>query len=244
MIDRVHLQDSVLALLIDGELDGSEKIYAEQHLAVCDQCSQRLRQWEMVSEEFATIVSATRVTVLSESRENLISSLAPVSVTAHRSRFPAWGSALAASLLVGGLLLWRNSPQQAPAQQTSTQRETPDKPSPVARPMAHQQEPPGKQVERAETVRRHRPLSRHPPREERALVAAATTGFVPLPYSNPLLPVASSDVVRVRLRLSALENAGIIRTQTVPDGWVQADVLLGMDGEPRGIRLVNTPSRN
>jgi hypothetical protein len=42
------------------------------------------------------------------------------------------------------------------------------------------------------------------------------------------------------MRLSSLTNAGVIHVVPgTPDNWVQADVLLGIDGEPSGIRLVS-----
>jgi len=46
-------------------------------------------------------------------------------------------------------------------------------------------------------------------------------------------------VLRVRVRLSALTEAGVVTASPATDDpWVQADVLLGADGEPRGIRLL------
>jgi hypothetical protein len=76
-----------------------------------------------------------------------------------------------------------------------------------------------------------RPSSRHPYRPD--------NGFIRLPYSDPSLPIDSSDVVRVQLRLSALANSGVVRALPgAGDPLVQADVLLGLDGQPSAIRIL------
>jgi hypothetical protein len=69
--------------------------------------------------------------------------------------------------------------------------------------------------------------------------------FVQLPYSNPALPLESERIVRVNMRLSDLASTGVVAMTTpASDAWVQADVLLGMDGEPYGIHLLETAPRN
>lgn len=72
-----------------------------------------------------------------------------------------------------------------------------------------------------------------------SLVDSADLPFIQLPYSNPALPLESEQIVRVNMRLSDLASTGVI-TMAAPasDAWVQADVLLGMDGEPYGIHLL------
>jgi hypothetical protein len=79
--------------------------------------------------------------------------------------------------------------------------------------------------------------------QSKATEALPASSFIRLPYSDPSLPLESADVIRVRMRASTLANAGIIRVSpNTNDGWVQADVLLGIDGEPRGIRLISAQS--
>jgi hypothetical protein len=69
--------------------------------------------------------------------------------------------------------------------------------------------------------------------------------FVQLPYSNPALPLESEQIVRVNMRLSDLASTGVVAMTTpASDAWVQADVLLGMDGEPYGIHLLEGAPRN
>jgi anti-sigma factor RsiW len=89
------------------------------------------------------------------------------------------------------------------------------------------------------TQTRHQVIQQAASRPE----ASRASSFIRLPYSDPALPLESADIVRVQMRVSTLANAGIIRLPpNANDGWVQADVLLGMDGEPYGIRLVSAQS--
>ena len=78
--------------------------------------------------------------------------------------------------------------------------------------------------------------------------------FIPLPYSADAVPDAQR-IVRVELPVSVLEEEGILPAAGVDsaaaygavygDGWVLADVAVGLDGQPAGIRLVDdTDIRN
>lgn len=68
--------------------------------------------------------------------------------------------------------------------------------------------------------------------------------FVPLPYSNPDLPLSGSHIVQMQVPVSSLADAGIVfepisTEMSAPDRAVLADVLLGMDGRPIGIHVLN-----
>jgi len=68
--------------------------------------------------------------------------------------------------------------------------------------------------------------------------------FVALPYSNPELPVNASHIVQMQVPVSSLADAGILLEPIgsrvdAPDGAVLADVLLGLDGQPLGVHVVN-----
>ena len=73
----------------------------------------------------------------------------------------------------------------------------------------------------------------------------ADMSFIRLPYSNPALALESEQIVRVNMRLSDLASAGVVRMTTQgTDAWVEADVLLGMDGEPYGIHVLENAPGN
>lgn len=70
--------------------------------------------------------------------------------------------------------------------------------------------------------------------------------FVALPYSNPDLPVSAPRIVEMQVPIAALADAGVsfepVSAEAADsDGSVLADVLIGLDGEPMGIHVLNTP---
>lgn len=67
--------------------------------------------------------------------------------------------------------------------------------------------------------------------------------FVALPYSNPDLPLTAPHIMQMRVPAPSLAAAGIplarISSETsAADGSVLADVLLGTDGQPMGVHVV------
>ena len=68
--------------------------------------------------------------------------------------------------------------------------------------------------------------------------------FISLPYSNPDLPVNTSRIVQMQVPVASLVAAGVMY-QNEPgmgfaDRTVLANVLLGMDGQPLGIHVLNS----
>jgi hypothetical protein len=69
--------------------------------------------------------------------------------------------------------------------------------------------------------------------------------FVPLPYSNPDLPVPTHRIVEMQIPVSSLVDAGvhfeaISNEASSSDESVLADVLLGIDGQPLGVHVLGT----
>jgi hypothetical protein len=67
--------------------------------------------------------------------------------------------------------------------------------------------------------------------------------FVPLPYSNPDLPVNESRIVEMQVPISALNDIGIVlesvsNRESASDRSVLADVLMGTDGQPLGVHVL------
>ena len=67
---------------------------------------------------------------------------------------------------------------------------------------------------------------------------ATAADFYPLPDADALPPVESAMVVRVQLPVASLELIGYPINQDRASERVEAEVLLGQDGLPRGVRLV------
>lgn len=63
--------------------------------------------------------------------------------------------------------------------------------------------------------------------------------FVPLPYAEDLQPGEQADVVRVQMTRESLLAMGVPVSADEFGDQVQADILLGMDGTARAIRLAD-----
>jgi hypothetical protein len=68
--------------------------------------------------------------------------------------------------------------------------------------------------------------------------------FVALPYSNPDLPLGAPRIMEMQVPVSSLTEAGIVfesisNQVSAPDRSVLADVLLGMDGQPLGVHVLD-----
>jgi hypothetical protein len=62
--------------------------------------------------------------------------------------------------------------------------------------------------------------------------------FVPLPFADEIGPEDLGMVVRVQLTRASLTELGYPVTDTPDDDLISADVLVGEDGWPRAVRLV------
>ena len=75
-------------------------------------------------------------------------------------------------------------------------------------------------------------------------LTAAPSGFVALPGAAALPDFESGAIVRVELTLAALPAYGVDISRAAGDQLVEADLLVGQDGQPRAIRLVTNRSRS
>ncbi len=68
--------------------------------------------------------------------------------------------------------------------------------------------------------------------------------FLPLPYSNPDLPMSAPHIVEMQMPVSSLASAGVAfePASTAANGadrTVLADVLMGADGQPLGVHVLS-----
>jgi hypothetical protein len=212
-------------------------------LAECAECLQKYESLSDLSESVSRAVERIPFTAPVASNERLRSALesqvAPVAAM-NRHRTP-WIAALlaAAAALVIVLLLRQDrmrdriesqSPATASKANPSIEATTPIEPTPSAKAA------PGVERTRSATVPKRAIKSPAPALNE----SEKFSGFVALPYSIPSLPVENPEMLRVQMRLSSLAKGGVVRMPPgEADPLVQADVLIGMDGEPYAIRLVS-----
>ena len=63
--------------------------------------------------------------------------------------------------------------------------------------------------------------------------------FIALPYSNPDLPLNTARIVEMQVPVAALAEAGVaLQAGWNGDGMVAANVLVGIDGQPLGIDVL------
>ena len=109
-----------------------------------------------------------------------------------------------------------------------------DRPAPQARQLAAEVPPPAKPAAPALPVKQevqHR-------RRYTQTVAATTPSFIALPFSDSALPLTDARVVRARIPVEELRLTGLTVEPAPAGALVEAEVLLGIDGLPRGIRFI------
>ncbi len=67
---------------------------------------------------------------------------------------------------------------------------------------------------------------------------SATSDFVPVPFTSGITPDDPGMIVRVQLTRASLEQLGYPLAETPDEDLILADVLVGEDGWPRGVKLV------
>ncbi len=221
------------------ELSSDLRAIVFSHAAGCIGCAQRLE----AERELSHVL--TKVSVNTERAparlEQLIARQLPVvSIRAARrpTRRRIWVPvAIAAAVSAVGFLAWNSAGLSSPAQR-STNSEAARENKPAAMAFTHVAEP----VKTARTslplkARSHAAVSDHSPSE------AADVGFVQLPYAEDLRPEETTEIMRVQLPRDSLAVLGlpVSGEQMIverPGDSVDADVLIGMDGTARAIRLL------
>jgi hypothetical protein len=141
--------------------------------------------------------------------------------------------AAAVALCAAGLTWWltRSSSVPAPPPVIAAVQQ----PAPTIRPTdaAH--------PDRTAVVHSARPVRRASRPAVRPPIQAV--GFVPIPSAAGLPEFESGQIVRLGIPVAALPNYGL----EIPSGSasaIQADLLVGQDGQPRAIRLVNANAQD
>jgi hypothetical protein len=236
MNESIHLSHQQLVRALDKELPSDEQAEVDLHLASCESCLDQYEALADLSERLGYALEAVLVSAPLNAREELRSKLqqpGSAVVRRHALRRRAWAAAACI-----GLALLFNLNRRMPERQTQAQV-----PKTANAPVIEARTEP---LPRSSSSFR-KATSGTQRRRSGAKPAEVAAPFIRLPYSDPALPLEAADIVRVQMRLSTLANSGVIRMMPGSgagsgDGWVQADVLLGMDGEPYGIRLVSQHS--
>jgi hypothetical protein len=239
-----HLTEVELVMALDGELEPNELQRAVEHLAECDECR---GQWEklqatsaMVVEYQQSLYPAIEKPFAAEERR--------LTLIKNKSWFGEWQWRLAAAavlLLTVGVGWYGNGRDSHRSAKSGPQTGAPSVgvEQRNARSFVAKNAPQDdSKVDNVNT----------PAKKSRKLQKPSSTGkrdlamnqYTELPFSDAALPLNDATVVRVSLPASALRQAGVAVSEDNATAMLQADVVLGLDGLPRGIRLVKNPVAN
>lgn len=210
-----HLSEDLIYRTLDDELADFESLECETHLALCERCRLQLAALHELSVAIESVVHTVPVPNMAHSRLQLQQVIEAKTVQTQNVPTPGrvmrrfgWGVAIAASLALGILI----APKNALWVETSS-------------------------------------VSSYTP-EETASIRAANIEvdgetFVPVPYSNADLQTASPHIVEMQVPVSSLADVGItlepVSNASVTEESersVLADVLVGADGQPRGVHVL------
>lgn len=217
--ENSHPPGAKLLLALDGELLPDEAASIARHVERCPVCYAQWEQWRRIAERILDYHNGTLQARVPPMRLPLPHVEAGSRRARAKARVLAAISGAAAALVC---LAWLFARADRPAQMP--QRATAAAPVVAALPPALPQQ---------QAVRHRRPQPRRV-----AARASDNPSFLALPFSDDALPIRDATVVRVQLPVEELRLTGLVVEGAEAAATVQADVLLGIDGLPRGIRLV------
>jgi anti-sigma factor RsiW len=218
-IDGNHLSQDFILRMLDDELPAAERLECESHLASCESCRKALASFHDFSLRIEAAIQSTPMPVMDQARRNLQDVLIEGSRQAASGmgmnnpgkvmRRFGWGMGIAATLAFAILMAPRG--ELAPQPERSS-------PAPA--------------LGSAQT----------------ATIEVDGETFAPVPFSNSDLSTAAPHIVQMQVPLSSLADIGIVvepvtnRAAAAGDEGersVLADVLVGADGQPRGVHVLN-----
>ncbi len=238
--------DVVHGLVRMEVLDVALREEALEHAARCGRCSEIMMEARFLAD--ATEAAASATSALQAPHE-----IEPVLLAELRSRqqHVAWWrnmqwaatGAVAAVLVI--VLLMSSMHQKSPA--TSGPRKVPQLNGPVDATGPTQSQPGAQGIQNSSSSVLPVPeLSSVEVADSSAANLnapastddAATGDFVSVPYTEEIGPDDEAMVVRVQMTRESLAQLGFPVDGVHGSDWVRADVLVGQDGWPRGVRLV------
>jgi hypothetical protein len=243
------LQDAIVEIARDGDVGERVRAAVDAHIDGCPSCRARLAREQQLTEGLRALARSideppsdwfdsinARLQADFAAQHSQAPQHSQVKPGASRSRWIQVAAAVA--LAAGAFVAWRVAvaPPAQPRPEISAAMSEPIAPPilPVAGAAATSDRSPASP--QGPSVRR--PNNGTSPKQTPRFIRAE--GFVQLPSAVGLPDFESGQIVRMELPLAMLPSYGI---QIVPDARgseVQADLLVGQDGQPRAIRLVGT----
>ena len=209
-------------------LDVSVREAALEHAAHCGQCSQRMADASALAESLALMrrnMHEDRTPPQVESA--LVASFRDYHRRASWRRTLEW-TAVGAAAAVLLIFLWtaggKSGGPVSPAQKKNVSSES-QLPQEAKAPGANQQEPASAAVAASTAT-----LAENE--------SYAASDFVPVPFTGTISADDPGMVVRVQLTRASLAELGYPVAETPDEDLISADVLVGEDGWPRGVKLI------
>jgi hypothetical protein len=232
---------------------GEAEASVRRHLESCEACAARFERERRLTAGLRTLSAAAIVPANDVAERRLMMAFAAAREAAPSPdrratfvRWSVWAAAAGIFFFIGAWAAVEWRARTASSQVTAA-------PAQASIPAATEQPKP---VERVESpVPAPRPLVTDPPRRQAPRVVRTAlqnglleetdrlAGFIPLPAAGGLPGFDSGMIVRVTLPAASLPAFGLAiapeSTQTV-----NADLLVGQDGQARAIKLVSLVGRN
>jgi hypothetical protein len=210
----------------------------DTHVAHCRPCAARLERERELSAGLRALASeSSHSTASNDLERSLVEAFRNHQSPAVRSGIKAWVSIAAAAVVLVGAGLWlsrsggENPTGAAPEPVRTVQSATP----PVADASEPTTVPPDRKADPVATTRRQTRSLRHRPSR-----FVAAEGFMMLPAALTLPVFESGEIVRMELPVTSLPAYGLEIAPESRRSAVEADLLVGQDGQARAIRLVNS----
>jgi hypothetical protein len=215
-----HLSLDLLTRAMDDELSGAERFEVELHLTTCELCRRESEALGRASAVFESFVEVTAASYMGESAQRKHQLQVALEAAVELEAIPTpgkvmrrfgWGISIAATLAFGILVAPRHDV------------------TPVSKPKVAA-------ISEAQLSVSAAPSS----------IEVDGESFTPLPYSNPDLPLGEEHIVQMQVPVSSLADVGILlepvvsRMNRSEDSSVLADVLVGYDGQPRGVHVLGS----
>ncbi len=236
----------VAADLVDlarNALSGPAADRVNVHVEGCPACAARLAQERRLSEELEAVARTEPAAAFDRVEAALLAAFEARHSAPVPRGFLSWHGArwlAAAAVVVASIVTWRLWPgRPGPADAAPGRNAVPvasaeatlDEPS-LTTSQAHAGVP-------VETAPRPRPAATGRPAATPGGGRPGVVQFVSLPTAVGLPELESGRVVRVELPMAALPAYGIEISADDAARVIEADILVGQDGQPRGIRFVN-----
>jgi len=201
-----------------------------EHAAHCDNCALRMGEAGLLAEVTEAAAGDLRE---QGAPPNVEAALLSAFRAQRRRQHTTWWRTFewaaaggAAAMLVAVFWIssthWKRQPSPAPRKDVSSQSKEPlDAVVPASSQSDESAQAPELEVSNARTTGTY-----------------SVTDFVPVPFADRIGPEDPGMVVRVQLTRASLAELGYPVDDVYSSEWIRADVLVGEDGWPRGVRVV------